>query len=123
MKQKLWLSLITCLAYCIDKELYKAVDYLREQVRVLVEHQEKEKREQKTKLVEQGKIHLKNRKYKSAIDCFEAAFQLDPDKDIFVFLAYIYKGRQRKDLLRSLIDRWHQIERRKIAAQKRSQRN
>jgi len=42
MKQTLWLSLITCLAYCIDKELYKAIDYLREQVRVLVEHQEKQ---------------------------------------------------------------------------------
>ena len=40
MKQKLWLPLVTCLAYCIDKELYKAIDYLREQVRVLVEHQE-----------------------------------------------------------------------------------
>jgi hypothetical protein len=42
MKQRLWLSLITCLAYCIDKELYEAIDYLREQVRVLLEHQEKE---------------------------------------------------------------------------------
>ena len=42
MKQKLWLTLITCLAHCIDKELYKAIDYLREQVRVLVEHQEKQ---------------------------------------------------------------------------------
>ncbi len=42
MKQKLWLALITCLAYCIDKELYKAIDFLCEQVRVLVEHQEKE---------------------------------------------------------------------------------
>jgi len=42
MEQKLWLSLITCLAYCIDRELYKAIDYLREQIRVLVEHQEKE---------------------------------------------------------------------------------
>ena len=40
MKQKLWLTLIGCIAYCIDKELYKAIDYLREQVRVLVEHQE-----------------------------------------------------------------------------------
>ena len=40
MNQKLWLPVITCLAYCIDKELYKAIDYLREQVRVLVEHQE-----------------------------------------------------------------------------------
>ena len=42
MKKKLWLSLITTLAYCIDKELYKAIDYLREQVRVLVEQQEKQ---------------------------------------------------------------------------------
>ena len=42
MKQRLWLSVITCLAYCIDKELYQAIDYLREQVRVLVEHQAKQ---------------------------------------------------------------------------------
>jgi putative transposase len=41
MKQRIWLALVTCLAYCIDKELYRAIDYLREQVRVLVEHQEK----------------------------------------------------------------------------------
>ena len=40
MKQRLWLSVITALAYCVDKELYKAIDYLREQVRVLIEHQE-----------------------------------------------------------------------------------
>jgi len=32
MKQKLWITLVTYLAYCIDKELYKAIDYLREQV-------------------------------------------------------------------------------------------
>ena len=42
MKEKLWLTLITYLAYCIDKEHYKAIDYLREQVRVVIEHQEKE---------------------------------------------------------------------------------
>ena len=32
MKQKLWFTLITCLAYCVDKELWKAIDYLKEQV-------------------------------------------------------------------------------------------
>ena len=42
MKQKLWITLATYLAYCIDKELYQVIDYLREQVRVLVEHQEKQ---------------------------------------------------------------------------------
>ncbi len=44
MKQKLWLTFITCLAYCVDKELYKAIDYLKEQVCVLKELQEKDKR-------------------------------------------------------------------------------
>ena len=44
MKQKLWLTFITCLAYCIDKELYKAIEYLKEQVRVLKEIQEKDER-------------------------------------------------------------------------------
>ena len=44
MKHKLWLTVITCLAYCIDKELYKAIEYLKEQVRVLKELQEKDKR-------------------------------------------------------------------------------
>jgi putative transposase len=44
MKQNLWLTLVTCLAYCVDKELWKAIDYLKEQVRVLKEQQEKDKR-------------------------------------------------------------------------------
>ena len=35
-KEKLWLPVTTCLAYRIDEELYKAIDYLREQARVLV---------------------------------------------------------------------------------------
>jgi hypothetical protein len=42
MKQELWLTIITGLAYCIDRELFKAIDYLREQVRVLLEQQEKQ---------------------------------------------------------------------------------
>ena len=42
MKQKLWLTLITYLSYCIDKELYKAIDYLKTQVEVLIEQQEKQ---------------------------------------------------------------------------------
>ena len=42
MKQKLWITLATYLACCIDKELYKAIDYLKSQVEVLVEQQEKQ---------------------------------------------------------------------------------
>jgi hypothetical protein len=35
--------MLTCLAYCLDQELWKAIDYLKEQVRVLREQQEKDK--------------------------------------------------------------------------------
>ena len=44
MKHKLWITLITCLAYCIDRELWKAIEYLKEQVRVLKELQEEDNR-------------------------------------------------------------------------------
>jgi len=37
MKENLWLTFVTCLAYRVDKELWKAIDYLKEQ-------QEKDKR-------------------------------------------------------------------------------
>jgi len=42
MRQKFWTSLITYLSCCIDKELYKAIDYFKSQVEVLVEQQEKQ---------------------------------------------------------------------------------
>ena len=42
MKQKLWITIATYIAYCIDKELYKAIEYLKTQVEVLIEDQEKQ---------------------------------------------------------------------------------
>jgi hypothetical protein len=44
MKRHLWLTRLTCLAYCLDQELRKAIDCLKEQVRVLKEQQERDKR-------------------------------------------------------------------------------
>jgi NADPH-dependent glutamate synthase beta subunit-like oxidoreductase len=35
MKENLWLTVVTCLSYCVDKELWKAIDYLKEPVRIL----------------------------------------------------------------------------------------
>jgi hypothetical protein len=42
MRQKFWMTLLICLVWFIDRELYKAIDYLREQVWILVELQEKQ---------------------------------------------------------------------------------
>jgi hypothetical protein len=35
---------VTCLAYCVDRGLWAAVEYLKEQERVLKEQQEEDKR-------------------------------------------------------------------------------
>ena len=40
MKQKLWITLATYIAFFIDKELYKAIEYLKVQVELLIEQQE-----------------------------------------------------------------------------------
>jgi len=42
MKQRIWITLATYIAYCIDNELYNAIEYLKAQVEVLVEQQEKQ---------------------------------------------------------------------------------
>lgn len=44
MKRNLWRAVVTCLVCCLDKELWKAIDYLPEQVPVLKEQREKDKR-------------------------------------------------------------------------------
>ena len=44
MKNKLWITITKYIAFCISKELYKAIEYLKTQVEVLIEQQEKDKR-------------------------------------------------------------------------------
>jgi hypothetical protein len=36
--------MVTCRAYCLDQELWKAIHYLKEQIKVLNEQQQKDKR-------------------------------------------------------------------------------
>ena len=42
MKQRIWITLATYIAYCINKELYQAIEYLKTQVEVLIEQQEQQ---------------------------------------------------------------------------------
>jgi hypothetical protein len=44
MKQNRWLAMATCLAYCPDRGLWKAIGHLKEQLKILKEQQEKDKR-------------------------------------------------------------------------------
>jgi hypothetical protein len=61
MKHKLWITLATYIAYCINKELYKTIEYLKTQVEVLLEQQEKQNKRilltnhQRTKIAAKAK--------------------------------------------------------------------
>jgi hypothetical protein len=43
MKRNLWLAMVTCLAYFLGKELWKTLEYLKAQAKVLNEQQQKHK--------------------------------------------------------------------------------
>jgi len=43
MKENLWLTLVTYLVYCLDKGPWKAIEYIKEQIRALKEQQERDK--------------------------------------------------------------------------------
>ena len=42
MKHRLWIVIASYIAYCINKEFYKVIEYLKVQVEVLIEKQEKQ---------------------------------------------------------------------------------
>jgi putative transposase len=78
--------MVTCLAYCLDRELWKAIEYLKEQVKVLKEQQEKDKRilldnRQRMKLA--GKrylIHDRDPLYTAKFDSILKAAGVEPVK-------------------------------------------
>lgn len=95
------------------QELYTEKQLLVEKER---EKAEEEKRQQ---LVSKGQQLLKNRNFEAAISMFEEAFSIRADKDVFAYLAHIYKGLNRKRYLEDLMERWRVIkeaeERRRIS--------
>lgn len=56
--------------------------------------------------IQEGKELLEKKAYEKAISCFEKAFELKVDKDVFVFLAHIYKIQKRTRDLQNLLQRW-----------------
>jgi hypothetical protein len=67
MKPKFWLTIVTCLAWCIDRELYKAIDYLKEQVRVLVELQEQQNKKIRLSVSQRKRVAAKAKRLSRAL--------------------------------------------------------
>ncbi len=96
--------------------------YLSER-RILIEQQKDLEIEKICKQhIFKGKQFLKIKDYESAITCFEDAFKLKADKDVFAYLAYIYKGLNRKRMLKSLVERWQMAKEYEDRRRKRKER-
>jgi tetratricopeptide (TPR) repeat protein len=91
----------------------QAQDLYEEQQGLFKIKQEELQEERRQDQITQGKLLLKQKKYDAAINSFEGAFGMKADKDVFVFLAHIYKQLNRKGSLRTLVDRWNALQERK----------
>ncbi len=67
---------------------------------------EKERENQRQMLIEKGKSLMKRKKFDKAIEILEKAFELKPDKDVFLLLAHLFKGLNQHRRLSSLMQQW-----------------
>jgi tetratricopeptide (TPR) repeat protein len=78
-----------------------------EEIQVRMKEEENEKRRQEH--IRNGKQSLKRKDYKLAIESFESAFRMKLDKDVFVYLATIYKALRRNEEMQILLERWNKM--------------
>ncbi len=87
-------------------------DLYEEQQELFKQKQLEQQEERRQEQINQGRQYLKEKKYDAAINSFEGAFSIRADKDVFMFLAHIYKQLNRKGALKTLVDRWNSIQER-----------
>lgn len=94
-------------------KLLKNPDMVEKYTKELEEVQQRIKEEQNEKTrqehIKAGKIALKRKDYKQAIESFELAFRMKLDKDVFVYLATIYKAMKRNEDMQNLLERWNKM--------------
>ncbi len=89
---------------------FAQVNYLKSEIKKLKQEQKEERLEKKRlALIEEGKILMKEKKFDKAIEQLESAFEIKPDKDTFLLLAYILKALKHGRKLSGLVQQWRQI--------------
>ncbi len=76
----------------------------------IIRKSHKEKNEDlRLSYIEHGKKLMLDKQFDKAITLFEKAFGMKVDKDVFVFLAHIYKSLKRTNDLKNLMNRWKEM--------------
>lgn len=85
------------------EELSEELEELQKKIR------EEENEKRRLEHIRNGKLSLKRKDYKLAIEYFESAFRMKLDKDVFVYLATIYKALKRNEEMQLLLERWNKM--------------
>jgi len=93
--------------YKVMKNNIKVESLTKEYEELLRIEREGETEKQRLQHIKNGKLALRKKQYKSAIEQLELAFRLKLDKDVFVLLASIYKSLKKKEDMQDLLLRWN----------------
>ncbi|MBU2512494.1 tetratricopeptide repeat protein [bacterium] len=84
----------------------KARALRQESEQIQTDIKEEKYEQQRQLIIEKGKKLMKKKDYNSAIELLEKAFEMKPDKDVFMLLAHIFKRLNQSRRLSSLMSRW-----------------
>lgn len=87
-------------------DTFKAAQYQEEYYEMTGSDKVDQREDKRLRYIKLAKEYLSKKEYQSAIHHFELAFDMRLDKDVFMFLASIYKQLKHRRALTSLMQRW-----------------
>jgi tetratricopeptide (TPR) repeat protein len=95
--------------YQVLKQQKKADELLAEYKSIIDAEKQREKEKIRQSYIVKGKAFMKAKNYNRAIENFELAFRMKVDKDVFMFLATLYKSLKRTAEMENLLKRWNKM--------------
>lgn len=95
--------------YTVLRDKKRSVELLEECEEIKEQIREQEQEKLRLSYIAQAKKFRKVSRTQKAIEYFELAFRLKLDKDVFMYLAYLYKALNRVDDLQDLLNRWNKM--------------
>jgi tetratricopeptide (TPR) repeat protein len=92
------------------RQFEKAETLLEECKRLQAKNENAELENERQHYILKGKEFSKRKEFTAAIENMENAAKIKLDKDVFMYLAHIYKGLKRTRALQDLMNRWHKLE-------------
>ena len=95
--------------YKFMKNYEKYDELMAEYQKIKDKEEEAQKEATRQGYIKKGKAYMKKKDMRKAIENFELAFRMKVDKDVFVFLASMYKGMKRTLDMENLLERWNKM--------------